>query len=461
MEVPSERESSIANEVAGIPRPRASTSLAAHGALKKAVDTLAVVPTNTRLSLIGRKIFNVLMVQAQLQGSDAPQYEARLRDIVTGMDFNSNNIEIIKEALRQLVSTNVEWQSPSRGEGAQWAVSGLIAHAELKKISGEVRIYWSYSPVVRQAVHEPARFARILLQVQAKLKSYPSLVLYEICARYADNPGGLTARQPWTWWRPVLTGSPEADNGAYVEWKYFNRDVVKHAVKEVNQNSDLSIEVVEHRIGRSIKDLQFKVKRKGKQQALGLSQIDSPLDLRNIGRAIHLGIPQSVAEAMYNRHGEERFLAALTALEVRLRRADLGEVRSRERFFIGILDNLDGNAERDEPPSLPPSPTAATVAIEKARALELLERYRIAKRELAQALYKEMPDSERRSLDERFQREVVDANATMKRAFSRTGVSSGMVKSLFAKFLADSLLGENWGSPSDAELLAFSLNRTV
>ena len=61
-----------------------------------------------------------------------------------------------------------------------------------------------------------------------------------------DNPSGLTARQHWTWWRPVLTGCPEDQVGIYVQWKYFNRDVIKKALIEVNQITDLEVAVIEH-----------------------------------------------------------------------------------------------------------------------------------------------------------------------------------------------------------------------
>jgi len=165
-----------------------------NGALKKAVDTLAIVPTKDRISILARKVYNVMMHYAQLQGMDAQIYRVRLRDVIHGIDFNSNNTEVLKEHLRQMVTTKVEWQSPTKGEGARWGVSALIAHAELSNDGGEVFMEWSYAPNIKQAILDPQRFARISLSFQAALKSMAALVLYEICSRYVDNPGGVTAR---------------------------------------------------------------------------------------------------------------------------------------------------------------------------------------------------------------------------------------------------------------------------
>ena len=260
--------------------------------LKKSVDTLAIVPTKDRISILARKVYNVMMHYAQEQGVEQPIYRVRLRDVVNGIDFNSKNTDVIKDHLRQMVTTKVEWQSPTKGEGAKWAVSALIAHAELINENNEVFMEWSYAVNIKHEILDPQRYARISLAFQAEFRSMPGLALYEICCRYIDNPGGLTARQHWTWWRPVLTGAPESQVGIYSEWKYFKRDVIKGAVAEVNQITDLEIEAVEHRsTGRSIGDLQFKVKRK-EQTKLPFGTAPNPVNLKDIGRAIHAGVPR-------------------------------------------------------------------------------------------------------------------------------------------------------------------------
>jgi len=163
--------------------------------LKKSVDTLAIVPTKDRITILARKVYNVMMHYAQEQGVEQPLYRVRLRDVVSGIDFNSNNTDVIKEHLRQMVTTKVEWQSPTRGEGAKWAVSALIAHAELSTERGEVFMEWSYAINIKHEILDPQRYARISLAFQSEFKSMPGLALYEICSRYIDNPSGLTARQ--------------------------------------------------------------------------------------------------------------------------------------------------------------------------------------------------------------------------------------------------------------------------
>ena len=419
-------------------------------ALRKAVDTLAIVPTKDRISILARKVYNVMMHHAQLQGVDAQIYRVRLRDVVNGIDFNSNNTEVLKEHLRQMVTTKVEWQSPTKGEGARWGVSALIAHAELSNERGEVFMEWSYAPNIKQAILDPQRFARISLTFQAALKSMASLVLYEICSRYVDNPGGVTARQHWTWWRPVLTGAPEGEGRAYQEWKYFKRDVIKGAIAEVNQITDLQIEAIEHRKGRAIAELQFRVARKA-QKKLPLSAVPTPVSLKDIGRAINAGVPQDKAEKLLARHGPETFAAGVEALEARKSNEKFGEVRAPDKFLSAVLNNIN-----DAPRVL--SQTKSSDGHAKAARVALIEQYRESKRKEADSLFSELAEQEKSALIGRFEEEVIAvSNPALLRAYKSRGLKAPMIRALFLRFLTGALLGPHWEVPADAELLNFSL----
>lgn len=443
---------SVARRQSALLRREGALARASNGtALKKAVDTLAIVPTKDRISILARKVYNVMMHHAQLQGVDAQIYRVRLREVIQGIDFNSNNTEILKEHLRQMVTTKVEWQSPTKGEGARWGVSALIAHAELTNVGGEVFMEWSYAPNIKQAILDPQRFAKISLTFQAALKSMAALVLYEICSRYVDNPGGVTARQHWTWWRPVLTGAPDTDAGAYQEWKYFKRDVIKGAVAEVNQITDLQIEAIEHRQGRAITDLQFRVARKV-QQRLPLAAIPDPVNLQDIGKAIQAGVPQEKAEKLFAKHGASAFAQGVQALQVRKSKGSLTEVREPAKFLAAVLNNQGAQIKIVQPTSRTGEEKEARVA--------LLEHYRERKRDEAESLFNEMPAGEQQAVRLNFQSQVIEvSNPALQRAFKSRGLASPMTRALFLKFIASQLFGQGWDLPSDTDLLNHSLSR--
>jgi hypothetical protein len=159
----------------------------------------------------------------------------------------------------------------------------------------------------------PQRYAQIRRSTIAQFRTHAGLALYEICARYKDNPSHLTSKQHWHWWLPVLTGKPTPEQ-IKTEFRFFNRDTIKPAVEEVNEVSELIVAVREIKIGRSVEFLQFEVRKKPEASMTEIG----PINLTGVVRACQLGIDPDVAEDLYLRHGEKLFLKAIERLDARL-----------------------------------------------------------------------------------------------------------------------------------------------
>lgn len=419
--------------------------------VKKAVEALAIVPTKDRLTVLSRKVYNVLMYHAQQQGVDESIFKVELRRVAKNIDFTSNNTEVLKEHLRQMVTTKVEWQSPTTGEGARWGVAALIAHAELVNRSGDTWLEWSYAPTIKQAILDPDRYSKISLEYQAAMKTMAGLALYEICARYVDNPGQVTAKQTLAWWRPVLTGDPASkESGAYLDWKVFNRDVVKKAVAEVNLVTDLQVEQIQHKKGRSVTELQFKVERKSKIRR-PLQNVQ-PVNLEDIGRAIRVGVTQERAERLLERYGTPKFKAALDELEKRANTKNLEPLRSPDKYLAAVLETNTVVQKAVKGPS-----QGLTQKEERAARVALIEKYRSAKRNEALSLFDEMTTQQQQDHIKEFEIRIVNSNPALKRAWSNKKMEGAMGKAFFIAFIAESFWGKGWDSPSDTQLLAFTL----
>lgn len=302
--------------------------------VRKAVNTLAIVPKSTRITALGRKAYNVLLYHAQEQGLEHDVFRAPLEAVIRGVDFDSNDHALIKKHLRTMVSTTVEWQSPTTGEGSSWNVSGLLAHARLGKERGQVWVEWSYAVNLKQELLQPTVFARLRLEILSQLRSHAGVALYEICTRYKEI--GQTARQHWRWWQPVLSGNPPSEKLARQEYRIFKRDTLKPAIAEINAITDIDIELVEHKQGRFVDMLQFRIRpRKG--AVPWLAQPPAPVDLALVAQARRLGVPEEAAEALVGEHGADVLRAALQALQ---RRVDSGwpePLRDPLRYLRSLL----------------------------------------------------------------------------------------------------------------------------
>ena len=415
--------------------------------LRKPVNTLAIVPKSDKITLTARKIYNVMLHYAQRQGVAQDVYRVPFKSIATGIDFHSNNTEVIKQYFRQMATTGVEWQSPTTGEGVHWSVSALIAHAALIRQGNELLLEWSYAPNIKHELLDPQRFAKMSLQVQAELNTMPALALYEICCRYVDNPGGLTARQSWAWWRPVLTGSPDSAAAAYLEYKIFNRDVLKKAIKKVNEVSDLEIELIEHKQGRAVQDLQFRVRRKTPLRVAQDHAI-APVDLKTIGAAIRAGITQDRAERLLAKYGARAMDEALMAMGQRHEQTNRDPVRSPDKYLVTLLESGQFGDSKPAPAMAAPRPFDS-----KAQRLKLIEQFFVGKRSTLQAMFAEMPDRDQQQWIARFAEEGLPNNDAVRKTFLRKGIASQIVRPVFLKYLGNAVWEEGWDRPSDADLV--------
>ena len=430
--------------------PRLSTGL------RKPVDTLAMVPKNQRINPLARKAYFVLMWFAQQQGWKPGQevFRAPLQEFLRRIGFNSNNTAVIKAHLAEITTTKVEWQSPTNGENSRWGVSGMLADAEIIVQKGEAWLEWSYSSKIRSSVLSPDRFANTTLEYQAALKAYASLALYDICARYANSPTGLTARQHWTWWRPVLTGTPEDPNKpAYSEYKFFYRDIIKTALIEVSRQTNLDIELVTHKIGRKTGDLQFRVRKK-KAFTPPLKGVSDERSLKTIGRAIAAGVSQKQAELFLGAHGETSLALGVDTLEGRKAMQGLDPIQSPERYLDTVLNNQTIDDSKSRLVQLKEEKAA-----EKNKRLALLDQFREDRRRTANALFDESNADDQKEMLVEFEMTVIaQSAAAVKRSFTTHGVTTAMVRALFLKFLAEHFFGQEWDTPDANELLIFSLS---
>jgi hypothetical protein len=344
------------------PRERTGTTL------NKPVAALAIVPLNKSLTVTARKAYNVMLHIAQREGDTGDAgFSAPLNSILRGFGVGNNISSDAKRYIDQMASTKIEWRPLAQGE--QWQLSGegqgggqavlpdmeppqdelrifhMLAEVRLYKKGGENWVTWYYPPTIKEQILGPHRWARLELEVIARLSTYTSVALYEICARYRDNPGGVTSRHPWQWWVPVLRGS---DTSKQREWRKFKNEFVNPAIREINELSDIDIELIEFKQGRAVSDVQFSVRKK---PANALLQRPEPPDVTNLLHATRLGIRETDAEALIERYGEQAMAAALAAMDRYQSSASARPIMNKTAYLKTILAGQ---------PLTPATPTAET-----------------------------------------------------------------------------------------------------
>lgn len=436
----------------------------------KHVNSVALKPAVGRISYAERRLYNVLLRLAQDAG-DREEHSAHLADVVRESEFNSNNTEQLKKSFKKLLGTVVEWQSPTNAETDVWEACTLLSGAKLSKDrkSGTVTLSWRYDTAVRAQLLAPERYAKLELESITNLRTHAGLALYEICARYVDNPGRRTARQPWRWWRPVLTGvALSRTQESQGEYRYFKRDVLLPAIAEVNNCTELNVVgPIEYKEGdnKTIAFIQFEVTKKVAATALPvpISNADlGPEDLQVIASAKALGVPQAVTEKLLRRFDQELLVEALNDLRTRLAMpADkIKPLANRGAWFKTIVEGKQAKAPPDKTAAAKGSikPPQATIDRHKAA---LREEWLRRKKDELRKLFSEAPHHEQEEILSGFREQLASSRskAPILRRLEASGHEHKMVRDAFASYLGERWHGDDWGRASADDLISLAIEK--
>lgn len=413
-----------------------------------------------RLSLIARKLFNVMVHHAQQAGgpgknsptkeeADLQYYWMPFADVVRDAAYDSHDTAVLKQHLDSLQDIKIHTES-----NIQWTSERLVAGVKLVNLSGlrtrgsPIWFGFFFPPEVSKLVLKPDQYTRLSLFYQTMLRSGASLALYELCRRHATNPSKVTQVEDWEWWYGALTGNPVGD--ALPEFKYFKRDVVKLAIAEINTNTDIRVGLIEHKVGRRVRALQFSVELV-KQQPL---KFPAPplINGELITRLQALGFSAEDAGDMTVAHPEERINAAFAALTLRQKAKNSKPLDSVPAYFRWLIKQNLGLA-----PSAPP--VASPQIAREPSGPTLRERYASARATAAIAHLKEVSGEQRRAWMEQFVLTPEGRALKSNRAWIAAGpdwilderLSTPLLKAAVGKWLAPVL----WGEPTATELLAF------
>lgn len=446
----------MSHQIAGNPGDKPIMSHAVDDVLelRKPHEMIVMMPRSARVTLTGRRIYSALLQVAQtrlvaLPGMPAADFmfEAPLAAILRTTGSSGSERTAAKKYLIEMRSLEVDWESTAPGDGVKWRGFSMLSEVALELRRGENWVSWSYPPTIMAALRDPQRWARIDLDVLAKLGSYTAVALYEICARYRENPSGVTSRKPVTWWVDALSNGPGPERR---EWRKFKNERVKDAVVEINAETDLEIDLIEHKQGRVITEVQFAVRKK-RQAPAPRPLSGEPVDATLVLRAETLGIREIKLEGLLKEFGDERVRAQIEVLERRAANKSLRTIENAFSYLRSLLRNEpvtegapDTRARADAAapaaPESAPEPASPAPNVEGANWL----------REQIEAMKKEVAALEPAHLKRWVDQALQDLarkgalNAVISRRAAQGDVLHGLLGSAVVYAYADATYGPDW-----------------
>ncbi len=257
---------------------------------------VAAIHISGKLTLLQRKLSNVLLLNAYDTLTTAKNHSIDARTLAMMVGYNSNDFDTLRGSLRALAETVAEWDMLDEQGHQEWGVSALLSYATLKNGICE----YAYSPALAQKLHDPKIFALINVHIQRNFSSGHGLALYENCYRF------VRTRSTGWWSLDIFRKLMGVDESAYyTSYKHLNAKIIKPAVAEVNKNSDIHIEPEIRKKGRSVSEIRFLIRENPQMTMFEIDDGDGVRGLPVYKALRGQGVADRLARQWITEHGPD------------------------------------------------------------------------------------------------------------------------------------------------------------
>ena len=213
------------------------------------------IQVQSKMTLLQRRAWNVLLANAYNELLDKDIHTVSMAELSAKLGFGDGNQEYLKEMLRSLRSCEVEWNLLNKDRKQVWGVASPLSVRRDRKR----HLYLRLCTHLRRQLYNPRIYAKLNLRLQNQFKSRYALVLWEVCFDYfdTDRDQGETPFISLEVFKELMG----LEKDEYPLFKELNRNVIKLAVKEINELTNYHIEVERKRVGRRIGLLKFSITR--------------------------------------------------------------------------------------------------------------------------------------------------------------------------------------------------------
>ncbi|WP_426197596.1 replication initiation protein [Massilia sp. DWR3-1-1] len=409
--------------------------------LKKPVQAIHMAITGGIQNKTQRLAFNAMLKHALEEhaknpGVNVDSYSISRVELMRIIDYTSPNRKHLKDALLQMQKLTVQWDFLQQDGDAMWASCVLLPFVGFDRD----RVYYSYSPQIKPMLFDSKIYARLDLRIQRTFKLDSSAALYEWVNRFRTNPSKLTNEMIWEDWRWVIYGEVN-EKSVLNEFKLFKREKLKPAIKEINEKSDLTIELIENKDGgRSVKYLQFRVEEKS------IFRIEAPADSGEKAewetRLEEMGIGVRDRKKIMSAYSTAVIEATWRFTMTRVADKSQTAIKNIGAYMKRALEG------KFAPESAEPAPAAAGQDVKSMREIQSnFTRHRTSE---AEAMFKEMPADDRDAV-------IAEYNELQTNSATRIPEEVEKQGARFMVPLYSWLAVRHWGEPTPQDIFQFAI----
>lgn len=278
---------------------------------------IAAVHVAGDLNLIERKIINVLLLNAYDNLLTQEEHTISIALLCKMIGWKSSKAyDELKKAIRRIKAIVIDFDVlHDSDKPSEWTATSPVGEATL---SGGLCTY-SYGPRLRAKLANPDIYAVINMNIQRKFQSAYALALYENCIRFRKvGSTGWIAVDDWRRLFGVakFTADKQPIPSAYDSFKVFSAKVIKTAVAEVNQVSNIIVSPEYQKQGRNVTHIRFVIEENPQLSILDAGANAEAVRETEAYKALAaIGCTDTFIRTVIEQDGEERALELASAAD--------------------------------------------------------------------------------------------------------------------------------------------------
>lgn len=229
-----------------------------HPEVRKPTATIHIA---NQFTFIERKLLNSLIHHAQNKNNrlDGSKKSLKLTQVLQDIGCNTRNHSVLKKSLRSLVGTIIEWNVLSQDKTRSWGVCTFLSSGELSR--GEV--HYRLNPELVDQVNYPSLFAIMRIEIQSKLTGKYPLIIYEYLIDHLcrNKKNYFVIKDVSIEDIYTICGVTKTYLNTD-KFRHFNNKILNPTIKEINDLTDINVEIELTKQARKVNAITFKVKKK-------------------------------------------------------------------------------------------------------------------------------------------------------------------------------------------------------
>ncbi len=220
-----------------------------------------LIETSGKIDFVGLKLFNSLFHFAYNEIQDKEKHKISFNEIKRYLGYsNQINIKQVRKVLESLLRFIIQWDIFDEETGEEtMGGSALISSYKMEKGFCE----FSFSPHLRERMIVDTLYTKINLKLQNLFSGKYSLRLYELAKEFYREREGVGETRFIT--VDKIRKYLGVEDKKYPEFKILNRKILAPAIQEINEISDVMVEMIFEKQGTKVIGIKFKIRKNSKE----------------------------------------------------------------------------------------------------------------------------------------------------------------------------------------------------